>query len=481
MALAIASAVAVLYTGYVLVLDPVARLRRGLAAVQQGDLSARVEVDTQDEFGELSAGFNEMAQTLQAFYGDLEAKVREKTRSLEVKRQRLADLYEASALMSRAATLEELGSGFARQVRRIAHADAAAVRVCSEDASRFLLLAGDQLPPALAGAETCIQAGSCACGAPELAGGTRIIPIVAGDAGGLSNCREAGFAAVVSVPVRLHERLLGEVDLFYRRPPAAEPGDRELLDALAAHLASAMEGLRAAALEREAAVAQERSMIASELHDSIAQSLAFLKIQVQLLRLATQRGDAEAVADTVSEIDAGVRESYADVRELLVHFRTRTNEQDIEPALRTTLTKFENQTGLAARLELEDHGVPLPPDVQVQLLHIVQEALSNVRKHARARHVVVRAGATPHWHFEVEDDGQGFDALGGDPGETHVGLRIMRERAARIGATVRIDTTPGAGCKVRIELPRETAAGDASTFAASFPQRREPVASAEPA
>ena len=460
MALAIASAIAVLYTGYVLVLDPVARLRRGLAAIQGGDLSARVDVDTRDEFGELSAGFNDMARTLQAFYGDLEAKVQEKTHRLEVKRQRLADLYEASALMSRAGTLEDLGTGFARQVRGIARADAAAVRICTEDSSRFLLLAGDRLPGSLAVAETCLAAGDCdgGCGAPQLRDGTRTIPIVAADPRRFANCRGAGFAALVSVPVRQHERLLGEVDLFYRDGVDLDAEDHELLEALAAHLASAMEGLRAAALDREAAVAEERTMIASELHDSIAQSLAFLKIQVQLLRIATQRGDADAVAEAVGELDAGVRESYADVRELLVHFRTRTDGQDIEPALRTTLAKFEHQTGLQARLEMAGHGVSLAPDVQVQVLHIVQEALSNIRKHARASHVVVRASAAPHWSFEVEDDGQGFDAQGGSRGETHVGLRIMRERAARVGATVDVASRRGGGCTVRVDMPYDRAA-----------------------
>jgi two-component system, NarL family, nitrate/nitrite sensor histidine kinase NarX len=80
-------------------------------------------------------------------------------------------------------------------------------------------------------------------------------------------------------------------------------------------------------------------------------------------------------------------ESYSDVRELLLHFRTRTNTEDIEPALATTLRKFEHQSGVKAVLKMHGHGLPLAPDVQIQLLHIVQEALSTVRKHARATQV----------------------------------------------------------------------------------------------
>jgi two-component system nitrate/nitrite sensor histidine kinase NarX len=448
-ALAVAGAVVMFYAGYVFVLSPLARLKHGLAAVQAGDLGARVEVAGRDEFGELAAGFNDMARTLQSLYEELEEKVREKTLGLELKRQRLADLYEVSAFVAEAPTLEALAQGFARHVRRIARADAVAVRWCDEARQRYLLLAHDQLPEALAAAESCIDAGTCHCGA-AVAGGARVVALTPGR--GLGHCFGAGFASVACVPVRLHDKVLAEVDLLYREPTDLRGEDRDLLDALASHLASAMEGLRAAAMEREAAVAEERSLLARELHDSIAQSLAFLKIQVQLLRQATQRGEPAAVERVLGELDAGVRESYADVRELLLHFRTRTSQEDIEPALRATLQKFEHQTGLATRLAIDGHGVPLAPDVQVQVLHILQEALSNVRKHAGARHVELRASSSPHWRFEVCDDGAGFDPDAAR-GETRVGLRIMQERAQRIGARVHVASAPGGGCAVTLELP----------------------------
>jgi two-component system nitrate/nitrite sensor histidine kinase NarX len=454
MGLAIGSAVVMLYAGYLFVLNPLARLQRGLTALRQGDLSTRVEVDSRDEFGQLSAGFNDMARTLQSLYGSLEEKVREKTARLEVKRQRLADLYEVSAFMAHAASLDELARGFVRQVRGVAKADAAAVRWSDEGNQRYFLLASDNLPPAMADAESCLETGACYCGQRGEGAAIRVIAIRAAHPAPMEHCRRSGFRTVVSVPVKLHERVLGEVDLFFRTYVRLDPEERDLLDTLASHLASAMESLRAAALEREAAVAQERSLLAQELHDSIAQSLAFLKIQAQLLREAMKRNDTAAMARVIGELDAGVRESYADVRELLVHFRTRTSKEDIEPALRTTLSKFEHQTGLTARLEMQGHGIALAPDVQVHVLHIIQEALSNVRKHSHAREVTVRVSPGPSWRFEVHDDGVGF-AIGSESSDsTHVGLRIMHERAQRIGATVRVESAPGAGCSVVLELPR---------------------------
>ncbi|HEY5308761.1 MAG TPA: histidine kinase [Casimicrobiaceae bacterium] len=226
-----------------------------------------------------------------------------------------------------------------------------------------------------------------------------------------------------------------------------------MLEALTAHLAGAMENLRLNALEKEAAVSQERTFLARELHDSIAQSLAFLKIQVHLMRDALDGGDTRQFARTLDELDSGVRECYGDVRELLLHFRTRTNAEDIEPAMLTTLRKFEHQSGLKTAFQMQGHGMPLAPDLQVQVLHIVQEALSNVRKHARATQVWLDVQQQPQWRFEVRDDGEGFAADEGPPDETHVGMRIMAERAERIGASLDVLSTPGRGTSMVLTLP----------------------------
>lgn len=452
MALAVAAAVLSAYVGYLFVIHPLHRLRKAFQRVETGDFATRVAVDAPDEFGELAAGFNHMAQTLQSLYHGLEAQVAAKTRDLEAKRARLASLYEVSSFLVEQHSLEELAKGFAQKVRVLSGADAVAVRWSDEASQRYLMLASDCLPEELATEERCLEAGLCACGQPQATARTRVIPIIAADDRLLGNCVKAGYSALVSVPIRLQSRILGEIDLFYRREADLHEEDRALYDALAGHLANAIENLRTEALVREAAVSEERSLLARELHDSIAQSLAFLKIQVSLLRAAVARGDTSAQLPIIDEIDAGVRESTNDVRELLVHFRTRTNSDDIEQALRTTLKKFEHQSGLRTHLELNGHGVALPSDVQLQVLHVVQEALSNVRKHAGASEVTLKVDKGPRWRFEVRDNGQGFAPRAASASDTHVGLHIMRERAERIGAQVHVESAPGEGTAVLLEL-----------------------------
>lgn len=454
--MAILGVAVLLYTGNIFILVPVSQLKQAIEKIQRGDFSVRVEHVTSDEFGTLAEGFNGMAENLQSMYLYLEHKVAEKTAELEEKHERLESLYEVTALVAKATSLDELAQGFTKSITRIARADAVALRWSDQANQRYLMLAAHGLPSAMVDAELCIDKGDCYCGPATPLVGVRVIPIQTMDAPSLQHCTKAGFETVVNIPVHLHDRLMGEIDLFYTTRVSPSLAERSLLEALSSQLASAMENLRLNALEKEAAISQERHLLSRELHDSIAQSLAFLKIQVQLMRTAVQSGQTDSIKEVLEEIDLGVRESYADVRELLLHYRTRTNTEDIEPALATTLRKFEHQSGMKTTLTMQGQGLPLPPDLQIQVLHIVQEALSNVRKHARASQVWLDVKQQPEWRFEVRDDGLGFIPNNDQLDETHVGLRIMSERAQRIGAELNISSTPGQGSTVVLTLPPST-------------------------
>jgi two-component system nitrate/nitrite sensor histidine kinase NarX len=397
-----------------------------------------------------------MAEHLQSLYNNLESKVTEKTAELEEKNERLETLYQVTALVTRATSLETLAQDFSQCIMRIAKADGVALRWSDQTNERYLMLAASGLSNAMVEEEKCLTVGDCYCGVPTLSKHLSVIPIQSLPPHAFKHCTKAGFGTIVNIPIQLQDRLMGEVNLFFYAELSPSPAERSLLEALNIHLASAMENLRLNALEREAAISGERNHLAGELHDSIAQSLAFLKIQVQLMRDALNSKNEVEVQKVLDEIDAGVRESWGDVRELLMHFRTRANTEDIEPALATTLRKFEHQTGLKTTLENFGHGLPLNPDLQIQILHIIQEALSNVRKHARASQVWLTVHKQPEWRFEVRDDGIGFVPYNNELAETHVGLRIMLERAQRIGATLDIQSTKNQGSTITLTLAPPT-------------------------
>jgi nitrate/nitrite-specific signal transduction histidine kinase len=206
-----------------------------------------------------------------------------------------------------------------------------------------------------------------------------------------------------------------------------------------------------ASLDKEMAVSEERNLLAQELHDSIAQSLAFLNIQVQLLHDDLQKDNIAEAMKVLTQIREGVQESYDDVRELLVHFRTRIGSTDLETAIRCALDKFEGQTGIKTVFTLCGSAPSLPPEQVLQVMHIVQESLSNVRKHAKASQVDLELGCVEECVIDIHDNGVGFDAAR-DTGDSHVGLRIMRERAHRIGAELSFDSAQSKGTHIRLIL-----------------------------
>jgi two-component system nitrate/nitrite sensor histidine kinase NarX len=439
----------IMYVGYSVILDPVARLRLGFDQVKSGNLSAHVSIDAKDEFGDLAIGFNEMTRELHDLYQGLEAKVKDKTFHLEEKQTRLAALYEISSFMAKEVDLLTLTKGFSSRLLELSGCDAIAIRWTDETNQRYFLDGGSNLPQSIIDNEHCLTGGSCYCGSSQENGEVKVINF---------NkhkeidrlCVKEGFATLITIPVALQNKLMGEIDIFFKKETALDLEEKSLLITLANHLAGALEAQKIKSLEKEATISEERSFLARELHDSIAQSLAFLKLQVGLLKDAISGSGNSDPQRILDELDLGLKESYGDVRELLLHFRTRTNIEDIEPALKSTLQKFEHQSGISTKLEMIGDGLPLMPDIQIQVMHILQEALSNVRKHAQAKNVKIIVNQVPNWTFEVVDDGKGFVSSQQD--STHVGMSIMQERAYKINAKIVVDSIPDVGTRVLVEL-----------------------------
>ncbi len=459
-ALAIAGTTALIYLSFVFIIRPVHQIEDGLKRMARGDLAARVPVESGDEFGALASGFNHMAAQIEESYHTLETRVEQKTRSLAQQNARLATLYDMTAFLNAPGPLEDLCRGFLRRLIAATGAVAGAVRLSSRTDESLHLFVEEGLPGVFREREQCLARGECACG--EAAAGNasvvhplggRRLPITVT----LPYCRDAGFGAITAFPVNAQHQLVGVYNLFFREAREVASEERHMLESLGQHLGVAIESLRLVSRERELAASEERGLLARELHDSIAQSLAFLNLQVQMLRRALLAAGApagEEAKDILDEIQAGVQESYADVRELLVHFRTPTSDGDVEHGVRTLLARFERQTGVPATFKATGSALPLAPDDQLQVMHILQEALSNVRKHAAAGSVHVELQRSGGYRFVVRDDGRGFDAARAaqDSGD-HVGLRIMRERAQRIGGTLELTSTPGRGTEVLLTLP----------------------------
>lgn len=447
-----------IYLFFVMVIRPVTRLQDGIQQMAAADFSVRLPVQSADEFGALADGFNQMADRLQNLYGTLEDRVQEKTKDLEDKNQELAILYEFTAFLNKPASIEDLCRGVLKKLMGVLVAQGGVVRLAAPNSDALHIIIHEGVSERFAKEEECLVLGECLCG-ESARDGTPVSWNLNFDAPRplLNRCKLDGFESVSAIPIRSKKQILGIFNLFFHEPHVFDSHEILLLETIGQHLGIAVENQRLVSREKEMAVSEERNLIAQELHDSIAQSLAFLNIQVQLLADSLHRGNNAEAMEGLAQIREGVQESYDVVRELLVHFRTRVEHADLATAIASTLEKFEGQTGIKTSFRQLDSGAPLAPEYVIQLLHIIQEALSNVRKHANATQVDVEMGQNEACRIIVTDNGRGFDAgpNSGVDTEQHVGLQIMKERAHRIGAELTITSAQGAGTRVSLTLAKQ--------------------------
>jgi signal transduction histidine kinase len=200
------------------------------------------------------------------------------------------------------------------------------------------------------------------------------------------------------------------------------------------------------------AVVDERTRLAREIHDGLAQTLAFLKIQSAQMQYFLQQGRLDRLHETLAASHQTLGEAYQDARQAIDNLRSLP-ETSTRDWLLHIARDFEASSGLPVDSSSVCVEYELPPTLRAQLIRIVQEALSNVRKHAHASSVILSVEQHgDNLVLEVQDDGLGFDPAR-TGGEAHYGLIGMRERAAMIGAELEVEAQPGAGTRVRLHLP----------------------------
>lgn len=445
---------AMIFLLYRWIIRPVQTLQGGIQRMAARDFSVRVPVNNTDELGVLAQGFNRMADELQSLYEDLGEHVRQKTAELERQNRQLSALYGMTVFLNKPNDIEALCRGFLQRVMDEFHAAAGSIRVLDPSGERLHIVVSLGFSSALQESEHCMRTDACFCGEATQRGTMIIRDFRKLPRPEEIGCMRDGFQAVSVFQIVTPEATLGTFSLHFRERTTMSPRELQLLEMLGQHLGAALDNQRLSIKARQLAVAEERNLVAQGLHDSLAQGLNFLNLQTQMLGSAVQQRRWDEVEEIVPLLKTGVSESYQDVRELLQNFRTRLGEESLRKAVDDTIGRFRRQTGLNVELHLDDRdGAPLHPDQQLQVLFILQEALSNVRKHAYASKVTVRIDNHRDFGMSIRDDGEGYDPQEvAERSETHVGLSIMRERAARLGGQLQMCSAPGQGTEVSLYL-----------------------------
>jgi signal transduction histidine kinase len=262
--------------------------------------------------------------------------------------------------------------------------------------------------------------------------------------------------SLVAVPILGESRFRG--NLYLAEKPGGERFTADDEETLARFATSAAITIDHAYLHQQLAalaVAQERLRIAHEMHDGLAQVLAYVNTKAQAVREFLRAGRADEAARQLDQLAGAAREVYGDVRESIIGLRGAAGaDWRLAEALGEYVASWQLQAGVACQLRV-DAGLHLPQAVELQLLRIVQEALANVRKHAQARRVEIDLQQRgPNLLLTVRDDGVGFKPLELGRSEfPRFGLATMRERAESIGGKLVVGSSPGGGTLIKLELP----------------------------
>jgi len=257
------------------------------------------------------------------------------------------------------------------------------------------------------------------------------------------------------IPVRFKIQTLGVINLFVEDDIDINEELAYLLLSLGAHLGEFIERSNIEEKRRRQLIKDERNIIANELHDSLAQTLASLRFQVRILDQRLQTVGDFLTTKTIESVEHGLDEATTDLRELIAHCRVPIEQQGLIPAIKRAVEKFRKDTGIHILLQCNEQILPLPSNMELNAYRIVQESLTNIKKHANAYivRVLVTHDKNGNIRILIENDGKGFDQKKIQSAEgQHLGLTIMKERARHLGGDLKIESEPDEGTRVELNF-----------------------------
>ena len=380
------------------VVKPLTQLMVASQYIQQGHFTyPLLNAGLDNELGLLASTFDRMSGELHKLYRTLEAQVEEKTRDLHEAHRRLEVLYQCSQALNTG----QIDVMCFRHILQI---------IYDHEAASFLELS--------VGEHWSIRQGEMLDTLP-----------------------------VSILPVGMQENVFGELRWQSAQASTSEP----LIRSVATIIGRGLYFNQAQKHYQQLMLMEERATIAGELHDSLAQVLSYLRIQLALLKRAVPEDNAPAQT-IIADFSRALNDAYRQLRELLTTFRLTISQSDLPSALRETLDLLQSQTPATVTLDCRLPTLALDAQQQVNVLQIVREAVINAIKHADASAITVSCVTDPDGLYSVyiRDNGKGMNNT--QP-EGHYGLSIMRERAGRLGGSLTFSRPPGGGTLVQFRFP----------------------------
>ncbi len=438
---------AVLFTLYLVttrVLEPLDRLLVCANGARRGDFSVRTDYTADDELGQLGAAFNMMSEDLSKMYANLEARVKEKTMDLERSNQSLELLYNTIQRLSEAPLSDTTYEELLKDIEKPLGLGPGAICLGQSALTSQHVLAStrkaiDDIP------DVCSQLNCTGCYAD---GETHTFR---------TETLDGQPVQLISTPIKDQDVQVGV--LFMEVLPEGELEERQtqMLETVARHVGMALNLTQRVTESRRLALLEERSVIARELHDSLAQSLSYLKIQATRLDMTIAKSDTEQeVQMIIGEMRDGISSAYRQLRELLTTFRLKIEGSGLIKVLETTVEDWRKRSDINIVLQNELEGCHLNAHQEIHVLQVVREALSNAVNHSNAENIQVKLlfdSSSCQATVSIEDDGIGMPEMA--QRRNHHGLAIINERAESLGGKIDILRREEGGTRVTLVFPTD--------------------------
>ena len=427
-------------------------LRLWTQKIRAGELSARIPVSTEMGLSELSQDINFVAEMLESLSRDAEIQLQKHTEHIARKNKSLETLYDVVTSINMSRDLHDLLSRFLHTMTELVDARAAAVYLEAKKNSCSLI--------AEIGLDNTFQDKHPYL--PENFSNNneqQTIPIAVIPCP--SDINKDYFKneelKILIVPLQYRGKILGVYNFYVDQGKLNSNSDyQQLFTSIGRHLGIAVEKSRLDEETNALSIMQERTNIANELHDSLAQTLASVKYQVRVLDETIHQEDEAATWQELERIESSIDEAYTELRALIAHFRLPIGQNNLTVSAEQIVERFKHDSGgMQVYLQNEWPDTQLPPQIELQVLRIIQEALTNARKHSEAStvRVLMRGDDQGHYTVLIEDDGIGIYAQQKQNADgEHVGISVMHDRASRIGGTLSIEGEPREGVQVRLEF-----------------------------
>lgn len=406
------------------VITPLQYLTSAAERFRDGDHSARVEFQSEDELGQMAESFNAMADAIEESHQTLESRVEQKTANLAQANAALQLLFFSSRQLASSLTsaeqLDLLIDNFQTLIPGLR------LTLClhgnpHNPAEQLIALHGRE------SREICSR-NDCA------------------------TCDRQQMPNLQTFQINNQGNSLGELRANFVDGHLPQPWESELIQALSDLVGTALSLERQREQDNRLLLLEERTIIARELHDSLAQALSYMKLQLSRLQTLMRRGEsAEQLFAVSEEIREGVNNAYRQLRELLTTFRLQIQGSGLDQALDDTSREFAERGNFEVRLQVEPLAFTLDASEQIHLLQIAREALSNCARHAQAEHVRVHLRQRgEQLELLIEDDGCGIGASA-DPRQHH-GLTIMQERARSLHGQLEVSSAKPHGTRIHLSF-----------------------------